>query len=235
MKKAMNMAAAVMVFMAAAVMIAGGANLAVTDVASHATPGLVDEVNTAFGQVEAWSTNQTVGITSGNIAEARLTNAVATATLLSLSAARLTAGTVASAISGGSITNIDGENIQADTIDDDSIDFADVTGADLTLTDATSVRASTDLRLDGVSAVVGYSVSALRVDWFAGVTNNQTVVFSALFNGVPAITATYSSTGAVTQDVGAVICEIVSKTTSNCVVKAAEAKTVDLTIIGLKP
>jgi hypothetical protein len=60
----------------------------------------------------------------------------------------------AASVSGGSLTNLDGENIQDDTIDDDSIDFGDVTGADLTLTDAGAVSAtSIELRGTGTNTI----------------------------------------------------------------------------------
>jgi hypothetical protein len=132
------------------------------------------ESATAFGTayvgaivVEATGGTNTITTSAGLVDGTKVTGVVGG----TMSAANLTAGTAASAINGGAITNLNGELIADDTIDDDSIDFGDVTGADLTLTDCGAVTSS--------GKVTGTELALSATQWFDIVDTTQLVFIAA--------------------------------------------------------
>ena len=102
---------------------------------------------------------------TGNIAESRVTNALATGTAYTISAARLTAGTVASVISGQSITNLNGANLQAVSVP--------------------PAAAGEGI----VVSPTGYSGTGVKIQFGTIPTNSvgTTITFAEAFTAVPAV------------------------------------------------
>lgn len=157
------------------------------------------DITTIDGRLDAFDVSATnlnaAYIKTGNIALARVTNALVTATavgnattaldgegssITNLGAANIALGGTFPAVVGTALTALNGENIQDDTIDDDSIDFADVTGADLTLTDCGAIAGTT---ITASGAITGSGGLTIISGAYTGVLNIVSTTLTLVVNG----------------------------------------------------
>lgn len=195
-----------------------------TDVASHATPKMVTQINTALDALE----DSIDGTTA-------MASPVVQGTLTAISTNSATTNVIIT-VDGV----VDGETIGDDTIDDDSIDFGDVTGADLTLTDCGSVVGTAlssgtgETTVDGKYAVTGGDATTGLMLQKAAITSTavgpQTNSFAVVFGAAPIVTCTY------TEDPGDVQpLYVTSVTPSNFVCTVTADKNFGYIAVGTRP